>query len=130
MLGQPDARATPVLPGGTAAHDLQHAHARGRHAAALGRDLVPPVLLRRVDRHAWHGRGSGTRVPRRQALPSRGGAARACAPWGAAPVLASVAAVAISMSADISVTFDSATGCYAFLTVPALALWRRGATAR
>ena len=56
-------------------------------------------------------------------------------PWmwgvnGAAGVLASVSAVAISMWSGISTSLYLATGAYALLVVPALALWYRGSPGR
>jgi hypothetical protein len=56
-------------------------------------------------------------------------------PWmwgvnGAAGVLASVSAVAISMWSGISTSLFLATGAYALLVVPALALWYRGGSVR
>jgi hypothetical protein len=53
-------------------------------------------------------------------------------PWmwgvnGAAGVLASVSAVAISIWTGISTSLHLATGAYALLMLPALALWHRGA---
>lgn len=56
-------------------------------------------------------------------------------PWmwgvnGAASVLASVAAVVISMWAGISVTLGAATACYALLALPVVALWRAGTPER
>ena len=56
-------------------------------------------------------------------------------PWmwgvnGAAGVLASVSAVAISMWTGISTSLYLATGAYALLVVPALALWYRGSPSR
>jgi len=52
-------------------------------------------------------------------------------PWmwginGAAGVLASVLAVAVSMWAGISTSLYLAAAAYALLTLPALGLWRRG----
>jgi hypothetical protein len=56
-------------------------------------------------------------------------------PWmwgvnGAAGVLASVSAVAISMWTGISTSLYLAAGAYALLVVPALALWHRGSSSR
>ena len=56
-------------------------------------------------------------------------------PWmwgvnGAAGVLASVSAVAISMWTGISTSLYLATGAYALLVVPAVALWYRGSPSR
>ena len=52
-------------------------------------------------------------------------------PWmwgvnGAAGVLATVTAVAVSMWSGISTSLYVATLAYALLTLPALVLWRRG----
>jgi hypothetical protein len=54
-------------------------------------------------------------------------------PWmwgvnGAAGVLASVSAVAISMWGGISTSLYLATGAYALLVIPAVALWTRGSS--